>query len=172
MMTRGSGKLKVTVSGDREILFTRTFAAPRDLVFEVLTRTEHVRRWWCCMEGFTMPVCEIDLRVGGQWRYVMITPDGREVGFRGEYQEIERPARLVNTEIFEPFPNNPSVVTLTLEEKDGVTHYRAVQVHDSKEARDMHVASGMEAGADLCLDAVEAIAHDLASAITNAALRA
>ena len=161
MNARSSGKLKVTVQGDREIVFTRTFAAPRDLVFDVLTKPEHVRRWWCCMEGFTMPVCEIDLRVGGKWRYVMIAPDGNEVGFRGEYQEIVRPTRLVNTEIFEPFPDNPSVVSATLEEKDGVTHYRAVQVHDTQHARDMHVASGMEAGADLCYDRVEEIAREL-----------
>jgi uncharacterized protein YndB with AHSA1/START domain len=163
MIARGSGKLKVTLQGDREILFTRTFAAPRELVFEVLTEPEHVRRWWCCIEGFTMPICEIDLRVGGRWRFVMVAPDGSEIGFRGEYLELARPTRIVNTEIFEPYPDNPSVVTLTLEEVDGITHYRALQIHDTPQARDAHVASGMEAGADLSLDRVEELARELAS---------
>src|SRR5262245_59108652 len=77
---RGSGKLEITLPSDTEILMTRMLESPRHLVFEALTRPEHVRRWWCCMDGFTMPVCEMDVRVGGRWRYVIVGPPG-EVAF-------------------------------------------------------------------------------------------
>ena len=164
MAGKGSGKLQVTLPSDTEILLTRVFDAPRHLVFEAMTRPEHVRRWWCCMEGFTMPVCEIDFRVGGKWRYVMIAPDGSEVGFRGEYREIRAPERIVSTEIFEPFPDHPSVVTVTLEERGGKTHYQSRVVHDSKESRDMHIASGMEGGANIAFDRLEEVARELGAA--------
>lgn len=163
MEKRSSGKLEVTLPSDTEILLTRVFRAPRHLVWEAMTKVEHVRRWWCCMEGFTMPVCEIDLRVGGSYRYVMVGPDGGEVGFRGEYREIVVPERVVHTEIFEPFPDSPSLVTMTLEERDGKTYYQSRVAHDSQFARDMHVQSGMEQGADLALDRLEEIARSLAA---------
>lgn len=161
MAGASSGKLSVTRTSDTEIVLRRVFDAPRHLVWETMTRPEYVRRWWCCMEGFTMPVCEIDLRVGGTWRYIMVGPDGNEVGFYGEYREIEPPGRLVSTEIFAPFPDSPSVVTLTLEERDGVTYYQNVVVHDSKIACDMHLQSGMEHGANLALDRLEEVARSL-----------
>ena len=163
MATRGSGKLKVTVQGDTDIVLTRAFDAPRHLVYEAMTKPEYVRRWWCCIEGFTMPVCEMDVRVGGKWRYVMIGPDGSEVGFNGVYREIVPPERIVNTEIFEPFPDSPALCTMTLEERDGKTHYRNLIEHLSREARDAHVASGMESGADVALDRIEEIARSLAA---------
>jgi uncharacterized protein YndB with AHSA1/START domain len=161
MAGTSSGKLSVTRTSDTEIVLRRVFTAPRHLVWETMTRPEYVRRWWCCMDGYTMPVCEIDLRVGGKWRYVMVGADGTEVGFYGEYREIAPPGRLVSTEIFAPFPDSPSVVTLTLEERDGVTHYQNVVVHDSKIACDMHLQSGMEHGANLALDRLEEIARSL-----------
>jgi uncharacterized protein YndB with AHSA1/START domain len=159
-----ANKLTVTLPSDRELLLTRVFDAPRDLVWETMTNPEYVKRWWCCMEGFTMPVCEIDLRVGGTYRYLMIAPDGSEVGFRGEYKEIVAPSRVVHTEIFDPFPDSPALVTLTLEERGGKTYYQSRVLHTTKEARDMHVQSGMEQGAGMALDRLEAIAQTLAKA--------
>jgi uncharacterized protein YndB with AHSA1/START domain len=159
-----ANKLTVTLPSDRELLLTRVFDAPRDLVWETMTNPEYVKRWWCCMEGFTMPVCDIDLRVGGTYRYLMIAPDGSEVGFRGEYKEIAAPSRIVHTEIFDPFPDSPALVTLTLEERGGKTYYQSRVLHTTKEARDMHVQSGMEQGAGMALDRLEAIAQTLAKA--------
>jgi uncharacterized protein YndB with AHSA1/START domain len=114
------------------------------------------------MEGYTMPVCEIDLRVGGAWRFVMIGADGVEVGFHGEYREIVRPERVVQTEIFEPFPDELTVCTMTLEERDGRTYYENRVVHTTAEGRDGHIASGMEHGAAIALDLLEEIAQGLA----------
>src|SRR5262245_60508424 len=139
MAAKSSGKLEVERVSDTELLLSRVFDAPRHLVFEAMTKPEHVRRWWCCMEGFTMPICEIDLRVGGKWRYLMKSADGKDVGFHGEYREIVPPEKIVSTEIFDPYPDSPSVVTVTLEERGGKTHYRAKVVHDSKIACDMHL---------------------------------
>jgi uncharacterized protein YndB with AHSA1/START domain len=158
---KSSGKLEVTLPSDREILLSRVFDAPRHLVWKAMHDREYIPRWWGCMGE--MSVCEIDFRVGGTWRFVLRTPEG-EFGFNGVYQEIVAPERVVNTEIFEPFPDNPSVVTMTLEERDGKTYYKALVVHDCKEARDAHVSSGMEVGAGLGLDRIEEIAHELARA--------
>jgi uncharacterized protein YndB with AHSA1/START domain len=108
-----------------------------------------------------MPVCEVDLRVGGSYRYVGRGPDGNEFGFRGVYKEIVAPERIVHTEIFDPFPENPAMVTMTLEERGGKTFYRTLVVHDSKTARDMHVESGMEYGLNVSLDEIEQIAQTL-----------
>jgi uncharacterized protein YndB with AHSA1/START domain len=160
-MPAGSRKLKVTLPSDTEILFTREFDAPPHLVYEASTKPEYVRRWWNCMD-WEMPVCEIDLRVGGKWRYVMIDPKGAEVGFHGEYLEIVPNARLVNTEIFEPFPDNGTVVTATFEGRGGRTMFTALQKCGSKESRDAIIASGMEEGAGLAYDRLEAVARELA----------
>jgi len=161
MSGKSSNKLQVTLPSDTEIELTRVFDAPRHLVFDAMTKPEYVRRWWCCMDGFTMPVCEIDFRVGGKWRYVMVSADGQEVGFRGEYKEIDAPARVVHTEIFEPFPDSPAMVTMTLEERDGKTYYKSRVVHGSKADRDAHVNSGMEVGAGIALDRLEEVAKAL-----------
>jgi uncharacterized protein YndB with AHSA1/START domain len=156
---RGSGKLKVTLPSDTEILMTRVFDAPRRLVFEAMTKAEYVRRWWCCMDGFTMTVCEVDLRVGGRWRYVMVGPHG-EVAFNGVYKEIVAPERVVHSEYFEPYPDG-IIVTLTLEERDGKTYYSSLSRAVSKEQRDIIIASGMEGGADLALDKMEEVAQSI-----------
>jgi len=163
MAGTSSGKLVVTLPSDKEILLSRVFDAPRHLVYEAMTKPEHVRRWWACMDGSTMPVCEIDLRVGGKYRYVTRMADGSEFGFNGVYREIVAPQRIVHTEIFEPYPDSPSLCTLTLEERDGKTYYQTLVQHETKEARDMHVSSGMETGAGIALDRVEAIARSLAT---------
>jgi uncharacterized protein YndB with AHSA1/START domain len=136
-----------------------------------MTKPEHVRRWWCCIDGYTMPVCEMDVRVGGRWRYVMVAADGTEAGFNGVYREIVPPARIVNTEIYEPFPDSPALCTMTLEERDGKTYYRNRIEHLTKEARDAHVGSGMESGADLALDRIEEIAREMAAAPAAQAAR-
>ena len=162
MTGTSSGKLTVTLPSDTEILLSRVFDAPRNLVWAAMTKPEHVRRWWCCFDGYTMPVCDIDFRVGGRYRFVMVGPDGNEAAFNGEYREIVVPERVVHTEIFEPFPDSPTLVTMTLEERDGKTHYQSRVVHQTKEARDMHVQSGMEHGAGLALDRLEEIARSLA----------
>jgi uncharacterized protein YndB with AHSA1/START domain len=159
----GSGKLKVSLPGPKEILLERVFDAPRPLVFAAITTPEHVRRWWACFDGSTMPVCEIDFRVGGTYRYVTRMADGSEFAFHGVYREIVPPERIVNTEIFEPFPDEETVCTLTLDERDGKTYYRCLVVHETAEGRDGHIAAGMESGADLAFDHVEAIARELAS---------
>jgi uncharacterized protein YndB with AHSA1/START domain len=140
----------------------RVFDAPRHLVFEAMTRPEHVRVWWCCMPGMTMPVCEIDFRVGGRYRYVSRGADGSEFGFHGVYREIVVPRRIVHTEIFEPFPDEETVCTVTLDERDGKTYYACHILHKTTEGRDGHVSSGMETGAAIALDRVEEIARGLA----------
>lgn len=165
MAGKSSGKLKVTPRGDKEILLNRVFDAPRHLVWEAMSKPEYVRRWWCCMDGYTMPVCDMDFRVGGKWRYLMVsTTDGSEVGFSGEYLEIEAPKNIVNTEIFDPFPQAPATCTVTLEEKDGKTYFQNVVVHLTAEGRDAHINSGMEFGANIAFDRIEDIAQELTRA--------
>lgn len=158
-----SGSAEVTLPSDREILITRKFDAPADIVFDVWTTPEHVRNWWG-WEKDPMTVCEIDLRVGGAYRFVA-EHDDREVAFRGVYQEIQRPHRLVSTEVYEPYPESEAINTLTLEEEDGVTTMRILVEYDSKEARDATIASGMESGLQHSLDRVDKV---LASLLENA----
>jgi uncharacterized protein YndB with AHSA1/START domain len=161
-MRRGSGKLKVTLPSDLEIVLTRTFDAPRHLLWEAMTKPEYVPRWYNAFEDNTMPVCEIDFRVGGKWRYVLVGPDGNEISFYGEYLEISPPSRVVNTEFFAPFPQEKTVCTVTLEESGGKTHYRCHVLHTTKEGREAHINSGMEGGADLVFDRLDALAQSLA----------
>jgi uncharacterized protein YndB with AHSA1/START domain len=163
MPQKGSGKLKVTRTSDLEIVLERTFAAPRHLVFEAMTKPELVKRWYCCIDGYTMPVCDIDLRVGGKWKYVIVSADGNEVCFYGEYREITPPERVVQTEIFAPFPEEVTVCTMTLEEHGGRTYYRTHVLHKTKEGCDGHINSGMEWGADIALDRLDEVAQSLAT---------
>jgi uncharacterized protein YndB with AHSA1/START domain len=150
-----TGSAEVTLPSDTEILITRQFDAPADLVFDVWTTPEHVRNWWG-WETDQMRVCEIDLRVGGTYRFVAGHDDG-EVAFRGVYREIERPHRLVATEVYEPYPESESINTLTLTEDDGVTTMTILVAHQSKEARDATIASGMERGLQHSLDRVDKV---------------
>ena len=149
---------KVTLPTDEQILITREFDAPKHLVYRAATEPELVRRWWHAKRG-EMTVCDIDLRVGGRWRYVMVTTEGgQEVAFRGEYNEIVPQERIVSTEIFEPFPDAPSRNTMTLEERDGRTTLPILVEHETKAHRDMHVQSGMEEGLQDALDLLEEVA--------------
>ncbi|HWO17628.1 MAG TPA: SRPBCC family protein [Kofleriaceae bacterium] len=140
-------KLAITTPSEREIAMTRAFDAPRALVWQMFTRPEHVRQWWG-HGHLEVTVCEIDLRVGGAYRYTGRTPDGMEVPFRGVYREIVAPERLVLTEIYDvPMArDHEGVVTTTFTEAAGKTTVHSVVRYDSKETRDMVLASGMESG--------------------------
>ncbi len=142
----GSNTLEVTTPSDREILMTRVFDAPRDLVFEAHSSCEHLSRWWG-PRRYEVASCDVDFRPGGAWRIVHRGPDGGEHAFRGEFRQIVRPERIVWTFEYEGWPGQISVETLTLEEVDGKTKLTATAVHDSKEARDAMIESGMEEGA-------------------------
>ena len=157
-----SGTFQVTTPSDTEITLTRLFNAPRDLVWEAMTKPEHVRRWWGCLdERYSVPVCEIDLRVGGKWRFVGRGPEGDIPAFYGEYLEIDRPGRLVYTEIFEPFPDGGSLVTQRLDEEQGKTRLTVTARYDSRETRDMVIGTGMEKGAAISYDRLEDLVQTL-----------
>ena len=152
----------VTPSGDRAIVITRLFDAPRQLVFEAMTKPEHIRRWWGNLgEGYSVPVCEVDLRVGGKWRFVNRHPNG-EVAFHGEYREIDAPSRVVFTETMEPFPPPGSIITSVFTEEQGKTRITATCVYDTPEILDIVIGSGMEKGAALSYDRLEEVAMGLA----------
>jgi uncharacterized protein YndB with AHSA1/START domain len=153
-MVTNSGKAVVTLPSDTEILIMREFDAPRRLVFRAWTTPELIRQWWAGERGVATSI-EVDLRVGGRWRYVMTTNSGEEVAFHGEYREIVPDERLVSTEVFELVPDDYAVDTMTLEERDGRTTLRVLVEHTSKQARDMHVESGMEGGLQEALDKLE-----------------
>lgn len=151
----------VATPSDQEIRMTRLFDAPRHLVFEAMTKPEHVRRWWGCLgEGYSVPVCEIDFRPGGRWRFVNRHPKG-EAAFHGEYQEIAPPSRVVFTEVFEEFPDTVSVVTAELSDENGKTRLTATVRYPSKEVRDMVIASGMSTGAGISYDRLEDLVAEL-----------
>jgi uncharacterized protein YndB with AHSA1/START domain len=141
----GSGKLTVTTRSDREIVMTRVFDAPRDLVFEAHTSCEHMSNWWGPRK-YEVASCEIDFRPGGTWRIVHRGPEGEEHGFHGEFREIGRPERIVWTFEYEGMPGHVSVETLALEEHDGKTTLTATSVFDTVEDRDGMLESGMESG--------------------------
>jgi uncharacterized protein YndB with AHSA1/START domain len=155
-----SGTAKVTLPADEQILITREFDAPKHLVYKAWTTPELVRRWWNAKRG-EVTTCEIDLRVGGTWRYVMVTPDGTEVGFHGEFREIVPNERIVSTEVFEGMPDAAALNTLTLVEEDGRTTLTILVEHSSKEHRDGHINSGMEAGMQDAMDLLEEVAVSL-----------
>jgi uncharacterized protein YndB with AHSA1/START domain len=147
---KGSGALTVTMPSDREIVMTRVFDAPRRLVFEAWTKPEHVARFFG-PRGSSMPECEIDLRTGGTYRYV-IRSNGKDMGIRGVYREIVRPERLVVVEGFDDFPDQESFVTATFTEEDGQTIVESHILYASAEARDAVVDMGMPEGAGQMFD--------------------
>lgn len=154
---------KVTLPADDQILITREFDAPRHLVFRAITTPEFVKRWWHANRG-EVTIAEIDVRVGGKWRYVSVTDDGFEVGFHGEYREIVPNERIVSTEVYEGAPGgdeNGTVNTVTLTENDGRTTMTTLVQAPSKEIRDAIVESGMEAGMQDAYDLLEGVAISL-----------
>ena len=161
-MTR-SGSAKLTFPSDTQILITREFAAPKHLVYRAVTEPELVKRWWNAKRG-EVTTCEIDLREGGKWRYVMSTPEGFEVAFHGQYREIVPNERIVTTEAFEGVPDpdaNATTNTMTLAETGGRTTITVLIDCPSPEVRSAIVESGMEAGMQDAYDLLEEVAVSL-----------
>ena len=155
-----SGTATVTLPTDDQILITREFDAPRHLVYRAWTTPELVKRWWSGGHG-EVTIAEIDLRVGGGWRWVMIAREGFEVGFHGEYREIVPDERIISTEVYEGMPEGEALNTLTLSEADGRTTLSILVQHSCKEHRDGHINSGMEAGMQKSMDLLEQVAVSL-----------
>lgn len=157
------GSAVITLPSDAEYLITRAFDAPAELVFTAYTTPELVQRWWG-FETSEWSVCDIDLRVGGKWRFVVHERD-MEVGFHGEYREIVRPTRLVTTEAYEGIPDadaHAALNILTLDEVDGVTTMSILVQHASHEDRDAVLASGMESGLQVSFDRLEDLVRQAA----------
>lgn len=155
-------KLVITTPNDFEIHATRDFDAPKELVFEAFSRCEHLKRWWG-QRTSELSVCEMDFRVGGSWRRVVRSPDGSEHLFRGEFLEIVEPVKISETLIYDvEFARDfPAVETITLEDIDGMTRLTAVVTHTTREGRDGHLHSGMEAGAAESYDRLEELLQAL-----------
>jgi len=155
---RQPGALQVTAQGDREIRMTRSFHAPRQLVFDAFTKPELVRQWLLGPEGWTMPVCEIDLRVGGRYRYLWRHANGNEMGMGGVYREIVVPERIVSTEKFDQawYPGE-AVGTVVLSEQGGLTTITHTVLYDTRAARDGVLQSPMEQGVSAGYNRMEAL---------------
>jgi len=156
----GSEKAEVTLPTDERILITREFDAPRALVYRAWTEPELIERWWGGEHG-EVTSAEIDLRVGGVWRCVMALEDGSEATFRGEYREVVPNERIVSTEVYEGIPEAQALNTVTFVEREGRTVLRMLVEHASKEARDAHLASGMETGMQEGMDLLEGVVLSL-----------
>ncbi|MDW6020354.1 SRPBCC family protein [Mesorhizobium sp. BAC0120] len=144
------GTLKVTTPSDREIVMTRVFDAPRRLVYAALTRPELIQRW-LGPHGFRLPLCEVDLKVGGKYRYVSQAPDGSRLGWGGTFREIIPDERIVHTEAFDDYPGE-ALITTELTENDGKTAMTVTMLVASRDIRDAIIATGMEHGAAECYD--------------------
>lgn len=161
---KNTDSFTVSTPSEQEVRLTRLFDAPRELVFEAMTKPEHVQRWWGQLgEGYSVPVCQIDFRVGGKWRFVNKHPQG-EAAFYGEYLEINPPGRVVFTEIFEMFPDTVSTVTSELTEENGKTRLTATVKYPSLQVRDMVISTGMARGAGISYDRLEDLLAQLQKA--------
>ncbi len=156
-----SDTFTATTPSDREIVLTRLFDAPPRLVFDAMSKPEHVRQWWGRLDDeHSVTVCEIDLRPGGAWRFVGRGPTG-EYAFHGVYREVAPPDRLVFTEIYEPYPDVESVVTSLLTEENGKTRLTATCLYPSMDVRDMVLGTGMARGAGISYDRLEELVGEL-----------
>jgi uncharacterized protein YndB with AHSA1/START domain len=155
-----SGTAMVTLPTDEQILITREFDAPKHLVYKAWTTPELVKRWWSGHRG-AMTIAEIDLRVGGVWRYVMVATGGYDVAFHGEFREIVPNERIVSTEVYEGMPDAEALNTVTFTEVDGRTTLTLLMELASKEDRDAVIDSGMEAGMQEGMDLLEQVAISL-----------
>jgi uncharacterized protein YndB with AHSA1/START domain len=158
-----SGTAVLTLPTDTQILITREFAAPKHLVYKAYTTPELIRRWWTAKRG-AMTVCDVDLRVGGKWRWVMVTEEGFEVAFHGEYRELVPNERIVHTEVYEGVPSDDDegvLNTVTFTEADGRTTVTMLTEAHSREVRDTIIESGMEEGLQDALDLLEEVAVSL-----------
>lgn len=156
---KNTGTLKVTTPSDREIVLTQVFDAPRHMVFDAFTKPELLKRWFG-PHGWSLVVCEVDLKVGGSFRFVLRGPDGTEMGMRGLYREIVPPERSVHVESFDDYPGE-ALITTVLVEQAGKTTLTATLLYDSREIRDAVIKSGMEHGA---AESYDKLAELLASA--------
>ena len=160
-----SGKAVVTLPGDTQILIARAFDAPKHLVYRACTEPELIKRWWSGLRGEVTSV-EVDVRVGGRWRYVMFANEGFEVAFHGTYREVVPDERLVSTELYEGVPDatedDATLNTTTFEESDGVTTLTTLVECHTREVRDMIIDSGMEGGLQEAMDKLEQVAASLA----------
>jgi len=167
MTVTSRGRATLTLPSDEQILITREFDAPRHLVYKAWTTPELVERWWHAKRG-RVTVVEIDLRVGGKWRYAMVADDGMEVAFHGEYRQIVRNERIVSTEVYEGLPDGvpqeqgATVNTATFTETDGRTQLTLLIETTSKLSRDAIIESGMESGLQDALDLLEQTAKSVA----------
>ena len=159
-MAVSSGTARVTLPSDTQILITREFDAPRHLVYKAYTTPELIKRWWSGDRGVVTSV-DVDLRVGGTWRYVMTANEGFEVAFHGEFREIVTDDRIVSTEVFEGMPGAQAVDTATFVENAGRTTLSILVQHSNREHRDAHINSGMEAGLQEAMDDLEEVAVSL-----------
>lgn len=155
------GKAVVTLPTETQVLITREFDAPRHLVYQAWTTPGLIRRWWHAKRG-EVTRADVDLRIGGRWRWVMMTDRGFEVAFSGEYREIVPNERLVFTELYEGAPAAPAVTTVTFADLAGRTGVTILVQHQTREERDAHVNSGMEPGLQDALDLLEQVASSLA----------
>ena len=160
MRLASKGTAVVTLPTDTQVRITREFDAPRHLVYKVWTTPELIKRWWSANRG-EVTVADVDLRVGGALRWVMVTHGGFEVVFYGEYLEVVPNERLVFTEIYGGMPDAPAVTTLVFAEQDGRTTLTTLVQHEKKEHRDAHINSGMEAGMQDAMDLLEQLAISL-----------
>lgn len=158
----GKGTAVVTLPTDTQILITRDFDAPPHLVYQAWTTPDLIKRWWSARRG-AVTVADVDLRVGGKWRWVMLTDDGFEVAFHGEYRELIPNERIVCTEVYEGYPeaDAEALNTMTFTARDGRTTLSILVQHKSQEHRDAHINSGMEAGMQDAMDLLEQVAISL-----------
>jgi uncharacterized protein YndB with AHSA1/START domain len=169
-MAATNRELKVTTPSDREIVMTREFDAPRELVFEAHSSCEHMSRWWGPRK-YEVAECDMDFRPGGKWRIVQRGSDGQEHEFSGEFREIVRPERIVWTFVYGGFPDSVSVQTLTLDEHDGKTTLTAIAAFDTVDERDGTLASGMEGGAAESMDRLDELLESLKADATRGEAR-
>jgi len=158
--------LQITTQGDRELVMTREFDAPRKLVYDAHTKPELVRRWLLGPDGWSMPICEMDVRVGGKYRWVWRhNTNGSEMGMGGTYREVKAPERLVATERFdEAWYPGEAQTTLVLVEKGGRTTLTQTMRYESKDAREAVIKSGMEKGVAASYDRLEDVLASAAQA--------
>jgi uncharacterized protein YndB with AHSA1/START domain len=171
MMPMTIDKAQVTLPSDREVKVTRSFRAPRTLVYRAYTEPDLVRRWMLGPPGWSMPVCEMDVRVGGRYRWRWRNDEnGTEFGFSGTFREVQPPSKLVHTEAYDPgsvgggYPGNDAIVTTTFQEEGGVTTVTTLMDFGSKEARDAALATGMTDGMEQSYQLLDRLLVELPSA--------
>jgi uncharacterized protein YndB with AHSA1/START domain len=158
---RNAKSFEVDMPAEQELRMARLFDAPPELVFDVMTTPAHVQGWWGRLgDGYSVPVCEIDLRIGGAWRFVNRHPRG-EATFYGEYREISRPDRLVFSETFAQYPESPSLVSATFTKEGERTRLTATVRYPSRQVRDLVLGSGMTRGAAVSYDRLEDLLAEL-----------